>query len=317
MNKLFKRFLLGIITIMLGFSYGQTIDLKITILSTMVADYDYLGEWGFSAIIESDGHKLLFDTGSRENTVLENADSLGIDLSTVSHVFLSHNHLDHTGGLIHLRKKLMIKDPNALKFVHVGKGIFSERLSKGKNVNDFTQQKEILESLGIEFIYHEKPEEMLPNIWTTGVVPRVYNEKNWSGYREIIEDGKIIEDNIPEDQSIVINTDKGLVLVSGCGHAGIVNTLKHTDDMFQKSSDISVAIGGFHLFNKTDKDIKWTSKQMKKYGVKEFIGAHCTGIDAVYSIRKNNRMDRENCVVGAVGSIYDYEKGIKPGYITK
>jgi len=317
MNKLFKRFLLGIITIMLGFSYGQTIDLKITILSTMVADYDYLGEWGFSAIIESDGHKLLFDTGSRKNTVLENADSLGIDLSTVSHVFLSHNHLDHTGGLIHLRKKLMLKDPNALKFVHVGKGIFSERLSKGKNVNDFTQQKEILESLGIEFIYHEKPEEMLPNIWTTGVVPRVYNEKNWSGYREIIEDGKIIEDNIPEDQSIVINTDKGLVLVSGCGHAGIVNTLKHTDDMFQKSSDISVAIGGFHLFNKTDKDIKWTSKQMKKYGVKEFIGAHCTGIDAVYSIRKNNRMDRENCVVGAVGSIYDYEKGIKPGYITK
>ena len=317
MNKLFKRFLLGIITIMLGFSYGQTIDLKITILSTMVADYEYLGEWGFSAIIESDGHKLLFDTGSRENTVLENADSLGIDLSTVSHVFLSHNHLDHTGGLIHLRKKLMLKDPNALKFVHVGKGIFSERLSKGKNVNDFTQQKEILESLGIEFIYHEKPEEMLPNIWTTGVVPRVYNEKNWSGYREIIEDGKIIEDNIPEDQSIVINTDKGLVLVSGCGHAGIVNTLKHTDDMFQKSSDISVAIGGFHLFNKTDKDIKWTSKQMKKYGVKEFIGAHCTGIDAVYSIRKNNRMDRENCVVGAVGSIYDYEKGIKPGYITK
>jgi 7,8-dihydropterin-6-yl-methyl-4-(beta-D-ribofuranosyl)aminobenzene 5'-phosphate synthase len=317
MNKLFKRFLLGIITIMLGFSYGQTIDLKITILSTMVADYDYLGEWGFSAIIESDGHKLLFDTGSRENTVLENADSLGIDLSTVSHVFLSHNHLDHTGGLIHLRKKLMIKDPNALKFVHVGKGIFSERLSKGKNVNDFTQQKEILESLGIEFIYHEKPEEMLPNIWTTGVVPRVYNEKNWSGYREIIEDGKIIEDNIPEDQSIVINTNKGLVLVSGCGHAGIVNTLKHTDDMFQKSFDISVAIGGFHLFNKTDKDIKWTSKQMKKYGVKEFIGAHCTGIDAVYSIRKNNRMNRENCVVGAVGSIYDYEKGIKPGYITK
>ena len=238
MNKLFKRFLLGIITIMLGFSYGQTIDLKITILSTMVADYDYLGEWGFSAIIESDGHKLLFDTGFRENTVLENADSLGIDLSTVSHVFLSHNHLDHTGGLIHLRKKLMLKDPNALKFVHVGKGIFSERLSKGKNVNDFTQQKEILESLGIEFIYHEKPEEMLPNIWTTGVVPRVYNEKNWSGYREIIEDGKIIEDNIPEDQSIVINTQRGLVLVSGCGHAGIVNTLKHTNKMFQRKISI-------------------------------------------------------------------------------
>ena len=317
MNKLFRNFLLGMTTIMVGFSYGQTKDLKITILSTMVADYDYLGEWGFSAIIESDGHKILFDTGFRENTVIENADSLNIDLSQVHHVFVSHNHLDHTGGLIRLRKKLMTVNPNALKYVHVGKGIFSERLSEGKNVNDFTYHKDILESLGVEFIYHENPEEMLPNIWTTGVVPRVYNEKNWSGYREIIEDGKIIEDNIPEDQSVVINTDKGLVLVSGCGHAGIVNTLKHTDDMFQKSSDISVAIGGFHLFNKTDKEIKWTSKNMKKYGVRKFIGAHCTGIDAVYSIRKNNRMDRENCVVGAVGSIYDYEKGIIPGYITK
>ena len=317
MNKFFRNFLLGTATLMIGFSYGQTKDLKITILSTMVADYDYLGEWGFSAIIESDGHKILFDTGSGENTVIENADSLNIDLSQIYHVFVSHNHLDHTGGLISLRKKLMTVNPNAMKFVHVGKGIFSERLSEGKNVNGFTYHKDILESLGVEFIYHEKPEEIFPNIWTTGIVPRIHNEKNWSGYREIIEGDKVVEDNIPEDQSIVINTDKGLVLVSGCGHAGIVNTLKHTDDMFQKSSDISVAIGGFHLFNKTDKDIKWTSKQIKKYGVKEFVGAHCTGIDAVYSLRKYNRMDRANCVVGAVGSIYDYEKGIIPGFITK
>ncbi|MGY8788188.1 MAG: MBL fold metallo-hydrolase [Fidelibacterota bacterium] len=317
MNKFFRNFLLGTATLMIGFSYGQTKDLKITILSTMVADYDYLGEWGFSAIIESDGHKILFDTGNRENTVLENADSLGIDLSSISNVFVSHNHFDHTGGLIRLRKKLMTVNPNALKYVHVGKGIFSERLSKGKNVNDFIYQKEILESLGVEFIYHEKPEEIFPNIWTTGIVPRIHNEKNWSGYREIIENGSAVEDNIPEDQSIVISTEKGLVLVSGCGHAGIVNTMEHTDKMFNNTSDISVAIGGFHLFTKSDKEIMWTSKQMKKHGVKEFIGAHCTGIDAVYSIRENNRMDRANCVVGAVGSIYDYEKGIVPGYITK
>ncbi len=206
MNKLIRHLILSITTVMVGFCYGQTKDLKITILSTMVADYDYMGEWGFSAIIESDGHKILFDTGNRENTVLEKADSLGIDLSSISNVFVSHNHFDHTGGLIHLRKKLMTVNPNAFKYVHVGKGIFSERLSKGKNVNDFIYQKEILESLGVEFIYHEKPEEIFPNIWTTGIVPRIHNEKNWSGYREIIENGSVVEDNIPEDQSIVIST---------------------------------------------------------------------------------------------------------------
>ncbi len=317
MNKLLRNFLLGIATMMVGVSHGQTKDLKITILSTMVADYDYLGEWGFSALIESDGHKILFDTGFREETVLENVNSLNVDLSKVYHVFISHNHLDHTGGLISLRKKFMTIDPNALKYVHVGKGIFSERLSNGKNVNDFIDHKKILESLGVEFIFHDGPKEILPNIWTTGVVPRIHNEKNWSGYREIIEGDKIVEDNIPEDQSMVMHTEKGLALISGCGHAGIVNTMEHTHKMFDESLDIYASVGGFHLFAKSDKEIKWTSKQMKKFGVDEFIGAHCTGIDAVYSIRNNNRMDRENCVVGAVGSVFDYEKGIIPGYITK
>ena len=75
----------------------------------MVADYDYIGEWGFAAIVESDGNQILFDTGFRPNTVLENADSLGIDLSNIEHVFLSHNHMDHTGGLMHLRSELMKK----------------------------------------------------------------------------------------------------------------------------------------------------------------------------------------------------------------
>ena len=82
----------------------------------MVADYDYIGEWGFAAIIESDGNQILFDTGFRPNTVLENADSLNIDLSGIEHVFLSHNHMDHAGGLRQLRLKLMTKNKNAMKY---------------------------------------------------------------------------------------------------------------------------------------------------------------------------------------------------------
>ena len=83
---------------------AQVTSLKVTILSTMVADYDYIGGGkGFAAIIESDGNQILFDTGFRPNTVLENADSLNIDLSQIEHVFLSHNHLDHVGGLKQLK----------------------------------------------------------------------------------------------------------------------------------------------------------------------------------------------------------------------
>ena len=158
--------------------------------------------------------------------------------------------------------------------------------------------------------------EIFPNIWTTGVVPRIHNEKNWSGYREMVIDGKTVEDNIPEDQSLVIETPKGLALVSGCGHAGIVNTLEHATNLFSNTSKVFAAVGGFHLFNKTDKDISWTAKHMRKHQVQYFLGAHCTGIDAVYQIRKKNRMKRENCSVAAIGSYLDLEKGMYSGLIT-
>ena len=77
-----KRFI-SIFLFVLTFITAQTNNLKITVLSTMVADYDYIGEWGFAALVEVDGNQILFDTGFRENTVLENADSLNIDLSQV------------------------------------------------------------------------------------------------------------------------------------------------------------------------------------------------------------------------------------------
>jgi 7,8-dihydropterin-6-yl-methyl-4-(beta-D-ribofuranosyl)aminobenzene 5'-phosphate synthase len=79
--------------------------LKITILSTMLAE-EGMGEWGFSALVEADGRRILFDTGLRPETVLQNARHLGIDLSGVTDVVLSHHHGDHTGGLLTLRREL-------------------------------------------------------------------------------------------------------------------------------------------------------------------------------------------------------------------
>ena len=86
-----------------------------------------VGEWGFAALIEADGHRLLFDTGARPHTVLENAEELGIDLSSIETVILSHNHWDHTGGLVTLRRELKSKNPAALRQTHVGDGIFLPR----------------------------------------------------------------------------------------------------------------------------------------------------------------------------------------------
>ena len=104
--------------------------LKITILSTMLADQG-VGEWGFSALVEADGHRILFDTGNRPETVLQNARDLKIDLSTITDVVLSHHHGDHTGGLLVLRQELARNSPNALSRIHVAPGIFLSRRHPG------------------------------------------------------------------------------------------------------------------------------------------------------------------------------------------
>ncbi len=97
--------------------------LRIVVLSTMLADRG-IGEWGFAALVEADGRRILFDTGARPDTVLKNARELGVELSTVQEVFLSHNHGDHTSGLLTLRKEFAKTNPAALARAHVGKGIF-------------------------------------------------------------------------------------------------------------------------------------------------------------------------------------------------
>jgi 7,8-dihydropterin-6-yl-methyl-4-(beta-D-ribofuranosyl)aminobenzene 5'-phosphate synthase len=102
--------------------------LKVTLLSTMlVGDPTGLGEWGFSALVEADGHRVLVDTGAHPDTVLQNARDLHIDLSNVREVILTHNHWDHVSGLMMLRKEMMKKNPAALSGAYVARGIFYSR----------------------------------------------------------------------------------------------------------------------------------------------------------------------------------------------
>jgi glyoxylase-like metal-dependent hydrolase (beta-lactamase superfamily II) len=106
---------------------GRVRSVRVTVLSTMLTDAKGVGEWGFAALVEADGHRLLFDTGARPETVLRNAQELGINLTGVTDVVLSHHHGDHTGGLLTLRRELMKQNTRALSRVYVGSGLFLSR----------------------------------------------------------------------------------------------------------------------------------------------------------------------------------------------
>jgi 7,8-dihydropterin-6-yl-methyl-4-(beta-D-ribofuranosyl)aminobenzene 5'-phosphate synthase len=294
----------------------QVKQLKVTILSTMLAD-EGIGEWGFAALVEADGHRLLVDTGARPNTVLSNVGDLHIDLSDVKEVVLTHNHDDHTGGLVTLRREFVKKSPEALSVVHVGKGImYSRPQPNGKEGNTVIGMRREYEASGGNFVEHDGPVEILPGVWLTGPVPRKYPERNWSGKGLVNTPQGMVEDNVPEDQSVVINTNKGLILITGCGHAGIVNTLTFAAAQFPKTPVYAV-IGGIHLFAANDEQVNWTADQFKEFGVQYFVGAHCTGINTVYSIRDRLRLPRKSAVVGAVGSTFVLGEGIHPGELAQ
>jgi 7,8-dihydropterin-6-yl-methyl-4-(beta-D-ribofuranosyl)aminobenzene 5'-phosphate synthase len=281
-----KKLILLLFIPLISFGQNSKIkDFKITILSTMLSD-THIGEWGFSAMIEADGQRILFDTGSREKTVIQNAKELKINLDNIDNVFLSHNHKDHTGGLINLK----LNHPTSFSNAHIGEGIFYSRPNSTGNDHYILNNKNTLDELGINFKTHQNPSQVMPGLWTTGQIPRKYDEKNWSELGKMVDsNGNIVEDTIPEDQSLFFDTDNGIVLISGCGHAGLINTLDYVKKIIP-NRPIYKIIGGFHLLNLNEEKLEWTAKKMEEFGVKFFVGAHCTGLNSTYSMEELNNI---------------------------
>src|SRR5262245_18403243 len=237
---------------------------RVTVLSTMLADAKGVGEWGFAALVEADGHRLLFDTGARPETVLVNAKELGVDLSNVRDVLLSHHHGDHVGGLLTLRRELAKANPEALSRCYVGKGIFWPRpAADGTEQNEALALKVPYEATGGRFVDVERPTEVFPGAWLTGPVPRRHPERNWTLSRQVRTENGLVEDNLPEDMSLVLDTDKGLVIVTGCGHAGVVNIVEHAREAVRQAP-VEALLGGVHLFQADDANLAWTAGKLDR-----------------------------------------------------
>jgi 7,8-dihydropterin-6-yl-methyl-4-(beta-D-ribofuranosyl)aminobenzene 5'-phosphate synthase len=303
----------------IGASPAQLRTLKITVLSTMLVGglgHEGVGEWGFSALVEADGHRVLVDTGLRPETVLQNAREMHIDLSDVQEVILTHNHGDHVGGLMTLRRELMKKNPAALSVAYVANGIFYSRPSAEGEDNEMIAIRKEYEATGGKFIEHADASEIFPGAWLTGPVPRKYPERNWSATGKVQTLQGLVEDTIPEDQSLVLNTPQGLVVVTGCGHAGIVNILTYATTKFVNRPVYGI-VGGLHLFSAKDEQVNWTADEFKQFKVANLLGAHCTGIEAVYRLRERAGLTRKSAVVATVGSTFALGEGIVTGPLAR
>lgn len=292
-------------------------DVSVTILSSNLADGATVGEWGFSALVEVDGRCVLFDTGRHPDTVLRNARALGIDLSCVSDVVLSHFHFDHTTGLVPLLRALRSQNPEAIRRVHVAKGFFLPRRVERTGDTERNQMialRDTLEAAGVEVIEHDGPTEILPAVWVTGPVERHHPEKNYGTSLRVRINGDWVEDFVPESQGLTIVTPQGHIVLLGCGHSGVVNALEQIQGAIA-NLPIHALMGGLHLFAADDKTLGWTADRLREIGVEHLMAGHCTGIEPLFRLRVGLNLSRRTAVVGAVGSRFIYGEGIRPGAI--
>ena len=196
--------------------------LKVTIVTTMLSDGRGVGEWGFAALVEADERRILFDTGARPDTIIINSRELGINLNGIPDVILSHNHGDHTTGLVTLRDQL--RDAR----IHTGKGVFySRQYPKGEGNFLVANRSRLKVCVSSRRQARRTRAGCVAD--RTGPAP-VRSENFGAGpeVRLVMPEGET-SDTIPEDTSMVFDTAKGLVVLSGCGHAGIANTLVRAD----------------------------------------------------------------------------------------
>jgi len=286
---------------------GQTAPYQVTVLATNISDYGGLGEWSFAALFESDQDAVLFDTGFKENTVLHNVLHLGVDLSQVEKVVLSHFHSDHTGGLLILREHFRRANESALSQVYVAAGFFDQRVTEtGVEVGpgDFAIAQDFraaAEALGIRFIEVDEPTEIAPKLWLTGPVPRVEEHYNGPSGLFINRDGTSIPDIIIDDQSLGYLTDKGWLMTSGCGHSGLINTGKVLQSI--EDEPIYSIVGGFHLWQADSETLNRTASWLGERGLGLMMGGHCTGIAAAETIASQLQLSRSQISHAAIGSV--------------
>ncbi len=258
--------------------------LRITTLSENTAGMNentaglvnFLAEWGLSILVETDEANILLDTGQSISAGY-NADILGIDLSRIDRIVLSHGHFDHTGGLRPVLRK-MRKRVEIIAHPDIWVAKYSRRQGKDRYIGiPFLRQE--LESLGASFNLTPKPVKITDNIMTTGEIPMVTDYEEVDPDLVVKGDTGWQPDKLLDDQALIINTEPGLIVILGCAHRGIINTLYYAQQL-TGVTPIHTVLGGCHLFSASREQIRSTIAALKELGVQKLGVSHCTGLPA-------------------------------------
>jgi len=249
----------------------------ITLSENTAGKTDVLAEWGLCLLIEADGQNILLDTGAGISAS-RNADLLGIDLQQIDKIVLSHGHFDHTGGLQMLLGKMQ-REVEIIAHPDIFAPKYNRPKGKPERYIGVPYQQSLLESLGARFKLNTGPVKLSENIMTTGEIRMVTDF-------ESVDRGLFIKtgdgwqpDTVPDDLALTINTPAGLVVVLGCAHRGMINTLYMAREL-TGIDKVYMVVGGCHLKDASEEQIWQTISALNEMGVKKLAVSHCTGMRA-------------------------------------
>lgn len=266
--------------------FGLLSGIKIVVLAEDSVRYEspLLGQHGISLYVEARQGELcrhiLIDVAQNPTALLHNMKILGIDPSALDAIVLSHCHYDHTQGLVEILKGTGKRDlsvilhPDSFRIHFV-----SEPYLRHVGFMPADRRTAIEEAGGLLFMSRD-PFQLMPGLLTTGEVPRSTDFEEVGIALKTILDGRVVEDDVKDDISVIAQVrDKGLVILTGCSHAGIVNIVKRAVDLTGEEQ-VAAVIGGFHLLAASRDRIDKTARALLEHRIQRIAAGHCTGFKA-------------------------------------
>lgn len=250
--------------------------IKATVLSEncVFRNIGAIAEHGWAVYIETEYGNFLFDTGQGK-AIINNAVHFKKDFSNLKGVIISHHHYDHTGGLLSV-----LEQTGKIKvYAHpdIFKNSYVREKTHDRNIG-IPFRREILESKGAEFIFNTDITEIVPNMLISGEIPRKTSFEMGDKKLLIKTEGVYIQDKIIDDQTLVLDTTRGLFIILGCSHSGIINIIHYIIKKTGKKR-IHTIIGGTHLGPASEKTREESIQALKQFDIERIGVSHCTGLE--------------------------------------